>query len=771
MEPSDQGPSLIGEAVAESLAGEIGGPLILVLDDYDLISSSEVREAFGYLVENLPDSVHLAIVSVADPEFRLTQLRARGKVTEVRAGDLRLGMGESGAFLGEIMGLELDPPSARDLARGSEGWLAALQLAAVSVAGHTDVPALAMGLRGSRQNIAGYLTSELLRVQDEDVRRFLLHTSIFDRFTADTCDTVMERSDSREMIERLESANLPLMALDDGRRWFGYHRLFAEALKAQFADEAGPTPDLHHRACTWFENQDLDDEAIDHAALAGDVGQLMRLVLKFGPARFGRGELATVERWLAMVPADRPQLRSFRAWIALVRGDPSKAEHHLAGSGPHPQAPRAIAVLAGAAVARRDDHAAIDHARTLLEDHPGVASDVRGAAAASLARAAWRTGDQVRAVAALRAAIQAGHEIGDLGGMVTAARQLARIEAAQGDLEAIETICSDGAELLDRAGLSASALALPWRLTAAELAYQRNDLTIAEGELLQGIEFGGFGSDVRSLTAAYVTLARVQEAQGDGATADLSFERGRRVAGAASLGDLVEYVNAHSALRDARRMNLAPARAWAAGNESADVDPFDDLAILKATTRIRVALADRRPRHASEIIGAWSARVEDAGLHGLVLEMTVLEAVAQFVGGEATPALERLGSLLPRAEQNRYVRLFVDEGAAIRKLLLSLLETVERPAGRRYLEALASACRRSGLTTARAAPAKGAGNFTLGDIELLRLIVSGASIRQAAAELSIAPDVVRNRVAGILEKLDATSRGHAVARARSRGVL
>ncbi len=126
MEPSDQGPSFIGAAVAESLAGEIGGPLILVLDDYDLISSSEVREAFGYLVENLPDSVHLAIVSVADPEFRLTQLRARGKVTEVRAGDLRLGMGESGAFLGEIMGLELDPPSARDLARGSEGWLAAL---------------------------------------------------------------------------------------------------------------------------------------------------------------------------------------------------------------------------------------------------------------------------------------------------------------------------------------------------------------------------------------------------------------------------------------------------------------------------------------------------------------------------------------------------------------------------------------------------------------------------------------------------------------------
>jgi len=266
--------------VLTSLVNELAAadPLVLVLDDYHLIETVEIHEAMGFLLDHLPAQVHLVIASRADPPLPLARLRARGELLEVRAADLRFTDGEAAAYF-DGMGLHLDAGDVAALEGRTEGWIAALQLAALSLRGRDDVATFIEGFAGDDRYVVDYLVEEVVQRQPEDVRRFLLETSILDRLSGPLCDAVTDQPGGRARLEALDRANLFLVALDDRRQWYRYHHLFADVLRARLLDEHPErVPDLHRRASAWHERAGDTTVAIEHALAAGDSDRAAGLV-------------------------------------------------------------------------------------------------------------------------------------------------------------------------------------------------------------------------------------------------------------------------------------------------------------------------------------------------------------------------------------------------------------------------------------------------------------------------------------------------------------
>ncbi len=269
--------------------------LVLVLDDYHVITADPVHRAMRYLVEHLPPQLHLVLSTRADPPLPLARLRARGQLTELRAAELRFVSSEVNDFLQTVMGLNLPAEAVAALERRTEGWIAGLQLAALSLQGRTDVEAFLAAFTGSHRFVLDYLSEEVLSQLPEPVLSFLFHTSILDRLCAPLCDAVTGQEGSQAILELLEQANLFVVPLDDERRWYRYHHLFADVLQSRLHQTAPAlVPELHRRASAWFEEQGLATEAVQHALAAPDVERAARLIEQVGRPSIVRGQVKTV---------------------------------------------------------------------------------------------------------------------------------------------------------------------------------------------------------------------------------------------------------------------------------------------------------------------------------------------------------------------------------------------------------------------------------------------------------------------------------------------
>jgi LuxR family maltose regulon positive regulatory protein len=547
---SHQPPST--EAILTALLNEIGtvsNDFLFVLDDYHVIDSKSIDEALSFLIEHLPLQMHLVIATREDPSLPLARLRARGQLTELRAVDLRFTPAEAAEFLNRMMGLDLSSGDVAALEARTEGWIAGLQLAALSMQGREDSAGFIQAFTGSHRYVLDYLAEEVLQQQFDPIRNFLLQTSILDRFCAPLCDAVTEREDGKETLDILERNNLFLIPLDDKREWYRYHRLFADVLQTHLM-EAQPdrVTALHSRASTWYERNGLRSDAIRHALAARDFERAANLVESAFPVMNRERRFATLLGWLKALPDElvrvrpvlcygyalasmacgenesvEPRLRDAERWLdtTIYIGEQLKSQSMgmvVADKEEFRRLPGLIALIRGGqALGRGDMPETLKYARRVLDLAPGEDYLMVGGAASQLGLVAWTNGDLDTA----RRMTADGIENLRLGGFISpaigGAIVLADIQITQGHLHEALTTYERGLQWATRTGTPTLAVqgAADMYVGLSNLHYEHNDLETATQCLLTSQTLGELAGMPQNPYRWRATMARIQQAQDD----------------------------------------------------------------------------------------------------------------------------------------------------------------------------------------------------------------------------------------------------------------
>ena len=787
-------------ALLNALA-EHPGELWLVLDDYHLAEGPAITPGAMLLLEHLPPHVHVVLSTRADPDLPLARWRARGELVEVRAADLRFTSSEATAYLDAAAPVRLSDEQVRALENRTEGWIAALQLAAVSLHGRDDVEAFITGFAGDDRYVVDYLVEEVLAHQPAPVREFLLHSAVLNRLTGPLCDAVVGRDDAATMLRTLERANLFLVALDDRREWFRYHQLFADVLRARLLTEQPVlVPVLHRRASDWCARHGLADEAIEHALAAGDADRAATLVELAVPEIRRHRQEAKMRGWLHALPDDTvrrsPVLGMFAAALLLAAGDldgtvlrlddaeralrtePKDGERAWADTVELRTLPATIAMYrASVAQARGDVEGTQANARRALDLAGPDDHLARGGAEGFLAMAAWARGDVVTAFETFSDAmgsLRAGGDLVDgLGGAVV----LADLSRAAGRPVRAH-------ELSDRALREAEDLGAPVTRAAAELHVVLAELDAEVGELGRArshLEAAATLTERAPVTEShfrlFVARALLAAAEGGVATALGHLDRAESLHRPGFFPD-VRPVAALRARIQLAAGDLASAGRWA---QSRDPSPTAHLQYLREyndLTLVRLLLAQHRahldPDAADRALALLEPRREAATASrraGSLVEIRLLTALAHEAQGHRAEALRCLSDALSLApEPEGFARLFLDEGAPAVGLLRAI--DGDGVAGRQARRVLAagSADRSPPITAPSGIPPL---PDPLSDREqqVLRLLDSELSGPEIARALFISPNTLRTHTKHVFTKLGVSSRREAVARARERGLL
>ena len=695
------------EAVLATLLNDldaIGNEVVLVLDDFHLIDARDVQDGMAFLLEHLPPRTHLVIAGRADPALPLARLRGRGELVEIRAAELRFTPDEAAAYLNEVMDLALTAQDVAALEGRTEGWIAALQLAALSLRGREDVASFIAGFAGDDRYIVDYLAEEVLNRQSDDVQHFLLQTSILDRLSGPLCDAVTGQEGGKGMLAALERGNLFLVALDDRRQWYRYHQLFADVLQTHLLDEQpGRVADLHGRASVWYEHNGEPTGAIRHALAAEDFTRAADLVELAIPEMSRTRQEATVHGWIKLFPADvvrnRPALGIGFAGAMLSVGELDGVEERLLvaeklltsadGAGRNARLMDAVpsssarTVLvdeqehsrlramielyrAALGLARGDVQGAALHARRALDNSPGDGSLIQSAASGLLGLAYWSSGDLEAGHSAYAACMTGLYQAGHVADTFGCAIALADIRRTQGRLsDAIHTYQQALQRAAERGGPVLRGAADMY-VGISELLLERNDIPSATDQLLQGERLGEHNGLPQNPYRRRVAMARIQQAQADfaGALDQLDHAERRYVS------DFFPNVRPIPALR-ARIWVLQGAVEKAIGwVREQGLTTDDELSYLREFEHItlaRVLLARSSSTRPATDLAGFLERLRQAaqagGRTGSVIEILVLQAVSYWRGGETAAALAALKSALALAEPEGYVRVFLDEGA------------------------------------------------------------------------------------------------------------
>ena len=788
--------ALINDLTARPEAGEV----LLVLDDYHLVGSQPVHASVGFLLEHLPPGLHPVLASRADPPLALARLRARGQLAELRAAELRFTADEAAAMLREVAGADLPDAAVAALAARAEGWAAGLQLAGLSLRGQEDVAGFVAAFTGSHRYVLDYLAEEVLERQSEQVRAFLLETSVLERLSGALCNAVTGRTGSQALLEQVERAGLFLVPLDEVRGWWRYHHLFADLLHARLQQQQpGRVPELHHNAATWYEQRGLADDAIRHAVAAGEMTWAARLIERhYDAAFFLRGEAATIHRWLAALPEDlvrsRPRLLLGQALMAVLSGrleavEPllDAAERASAGAAAEPFEPtagraRSLLVNAPALIAllrsilaqlRGDADATVAFASQALagsrEDEWRLRSDVQEC----LAVAEWLRGRLAEAERAFGSSI-AGWRAADRPTFTAyAGYHLGQIQRAQGRLDAAVRTCWQALEITAPPGRPPLPAAGPAYVGLGEVAYQRNELDTALRHVTEGIALCRQFVHTAPLATGLVTLAWIRQATGDPASAREAI--GEAIQAAPGPPGLLNPVPAQRARLLLAQGDLAGAARWAQENGLAADDEPDYPREPGHLVLARVLLAEGRPGRALALLDRLYAAAAAQDRTGSLIEAGALRALALAALGEDVDAVAALTGALTLACPQGYVRVFADEGPPMAALLHQLVaaQRSSQDAARVELGCLARLLRPVGAE--HAVPDRGRGSaavpglaeaLTARELEVLGMLAAGKSNQGIAGELVVTLDTVKKHVSHVMDKLGAANRTEAVARAR-----
>jgi LuxR family maltose regulon positive regulatory protein len=802
-------PSTSFEAVVTALVNELAGvaeEVVLVLDDYHLIQAPQVHKSVEFLLAHLPTCLHLVLASRADPPLPLARLRARGQLAELRADDLRFTPEEAAALLRAAVGPDLPEAAVAVLQKRTEGWVAGLQLATLSLQGRGDIAAFVEGFSGSHRYVLDYLTEEVLDRQPEQLRTFLLETSVLEGLSGPLCDAVTGRRDGQALLEQVERANLFLQPLDEQRRWWRYHQLFADLLRARLHQQRPErVPELHRAAAAWFEAHGLAEEAVRHALAAGEAAWVARLMEQHFPGLLWVSEDTTLRRWLAELPASvvrEPWLCVALASRAAMGGRLEEAERLLAAAERAPTAAGPEGPPAGTAVRLADDlPSAIamlraNFARIYGDAGPatrfarqaqaGLAGDdpwTRGAVEWNLAQADL-LGGRLEAVEHALTRVAAAYRAAGVPLLAAAVcYDLAQVQHGLGRLGVAITTCREALELtsavdpdVPQAGAAHARL--------AELLRERDELDAALDHATRGVELCRQHEFAWPLAVALATLAWIRQAQGDPDDARAAMAEATQALPDPKLVDLFNPAPAQAA-----RLALAQGRTTDAVRWVRDrgLDPAQEPSYPRDREYLvlaRVLLAQQAPQRALGLLARLHAAAAAQGRTGSVIQVRALQALALDAGGDQAGALEALAEALALGAPEGWLRVFVDEGppmaTLVRKLLVGRRQQRLAAADaipREYLARLADAFEQAGLPIRP--PANRGGVVVAGliepltarELEVLRLLAAGAPNRAIAEQLVVTPETVKKHLSHLFDKLEVANRTQAVTRARELGLL
>jgi LuxR family maltose regulon positive regulatory protein len=800
------------ETILATLLNELGtapNHIVLVLDDYHVIGAPDIQDGMAFLLEHLPAHTHLVIATRADPALPLSRLRAGGELVEIRAVDLRFTPDEAAAYLNEVMGLALGASDVAALEARTEGWIAALQLAALSMQGREDVAGFIASFAGDDRYIVDYLVEEVLQRQPEGVRNFLLQTSILERLSGPLCDAITGQHGGRGTLEALDRGNLFLVPLDDRREWYRYHHLFADVLRARLLDEQpGHVPELHRRASDWYEQNSARSEAIHHAMAGQNFERAADLIELAIPAMAQGRHEATARRWLEVLPEElfrfRPVLSIGHVGALMVSGDLEARQRELverrlrdaerwlddaAGSVGEPELsspgmvvvdeeqfrrlPSAVAVYRAAQARILGDLAGtIAHAQRALDlvgddDHLG-----RGSAAGFLALTYWTSGDLEAGhrhwVDAMESLLKAGHVSDAIGCGIP----LGDIRVAQGRLRDAMTTYERGLQLATGRGGPVLRGAADMHVGVSELLRERGDLETAAWHLVKAQQLGEDAGLAQHGYRWRVAMAQIRHAAGD-------------VDGALALLDEAERAYVSEYYPNLRPVGAVRARIWAASGQLDEAAGWardqrlsvdDALSYLRefehiTFARVLMAQSEReRPRRSVREVLALLKRLLEAAergqRRGSVLEISVLQAVTHQRDGDSLAALLPLRRALSLAETEGYVRIFLDEGPSMAALLTAAARQGIAPDYVRLLLGHVGA--------ADAAPHGTQGliePLTEREVEVLRLLATDLDGPKIASELVVSLSTVRTHTKNLYAKLGVNNRRAAVRRGARLGLL
>ncbi|OQY35750.1 MAG: LuxR family transcriptional regulator [Anaerolineaceae bacterium 4572_5.2] len=805
------------EAVLTSLLNEIAAlpdRIILVLDDYHLIEAQTIHQALTLLLEHLPPQMHLVIATREDPHLPLARLRARGQLTELRVTDLRFTFPEAAGFLNQAMGLNLSAEDIAALETRTEGWIAGLQLAAISMQGHKDATSFIKSFTGSHHFVLDYLAEEVLQQQSESVQTFLLRTSILDRLCGPLCDAVLswgsgerrsrsEREKSpllprasapqrldpsafgQETLEYLERANLFIIPLDNERRWYRYHHLFADLLRQRLlqsvasstGDEGRGVAELHRRASVWYEDNGLEIEAFHHAAAANDIERAGRLIEGKGMPLHFRGAVAPVLNWLASLPTTvldaRPSLwvmyasaLSMTGQLTAVEQKLQTAEAALQDAEPDDRTRNLIghiaAIRALLAASQRQVESIIAQSRRALKYlHPDNLA-VRTATIWKLGIAYQLQGDRAAASQSYTEAISISQASGNTIINISASTGLGQVQEAENQLHlAAQTY----RRILQLAGDPPQPAACEAHLGLARIFYQWNDLDAAQQHGQQSVQLASQLQNIDSLVSCEIFLARLKLAQGDVAGAAAILAKAGQSVRRHNFAYRMPEVAAAQVLILLHQGNLATAAHLAEKHEL-------------PISRVRVHLAQGDTSTAPPALWTLRQKMEAKGWEDERLKVMVLQAVAHHTHGEKDKAAQLLGDALALAEPGGFIRIFVDEGLPMAQLLSEAAACGIMPDYvRRLLAAFEEATNDEGRTTELSPsssvirPSSLVEPLSERELEVLQLIAQGLSNREISERLFLALSTVKGHNRNIFGKLESQRRTEAVARARELGLL
>lgn len=787
----------------------------LVLDDYHTVDSQAIGAGMAYFLEHLPPRVHVVVSTRSDPDLPLSRWRVRGELVEIRAADLRFTPEETAAYLKDVAGLDLAAEQVATLDQRTEGWVAALQLAALSLEGCGDTAGFIERFAGNDRYIVDYLVEEVLEHQPDAVRSFLLHTAVLDRLTGPLCDAVTGRNDGSTMLLTLERANLFVIPLDNQREWHRYHHLFADVLRGRLlGEEPSRIPLLHQRASHWYESHGHVEDAVRHALAGRDFDRAAHLAELAVPVLRRSRQDAMLFGWLKALPdADirrSPLLSVFYGGMLMAAGDLAgveqrfdDAERAMASSGPEGPAveelrmlPATIAMYrASLAQAMGDVAGTSAHARKALELGAPDHHFARGAAGAFLGLAAWAEGDVKEALQTFKEAVASLHAAGNLLDELSSTVILADMWLAAGRPGEARRISERALRQADAGGHSMLRASAELHVALSEISRRGGDLRGARNHLKAAAEFVHKGPMTESRYRWFVASALVAEDEGDPDPAVNFLDQAEQLFRPGFFPE-VRPIPAIKARAWVRRGNLSGGAGWA---RAAGVSVSDEASYMQEynhLTLVRLLIAQQRARPDGDaahgvmgLLDRLLASATASGREGSVAEIRMLQALAHEALGQHRQAhVELRAALAGPPEPEEHVRLFLDEGQPMIELLRAVTRDPPDDAthdggaaahAQRLLTLGAPPHSAPPLTTpAHPAtghqsehPASDVDPLSERELQVLRLLDSELSGPEIARALFISHNTLRTHTKHIFTKLGVSSRRAAVRRARESGML
>jgi LuxR family maltose regulon positive regulatory protein len=783
----------------------ISDRILLVLDDYHLIEAEPIHNALTFLLRHLPPDpgpgeqgrgMHLIIATREDTHLPLARLRARGQLTELRAADLRFSSAEAAEFLNQVMGLDLSVEDIVALETRTEGWIAGLQLAAISMQRRQDNTSFIQSFTGGHHFVLDYLVEEVLEQQHESVQAFLMQTAVLNRLTGPLCDALTGQGNGQETLQVLEQKNLFVVSLDEERRWYRYHHLFAELLKKRLSfTRPDLIDDLHSKAVVWHETNGDLSEAIYHALAARDTETATRLIEKGALEALKRSEFRFILTWVDRLPdaalASAPLLFIHHTWVLVLIGQLENVRSRIENidwlwdaikNDDEEQRMEVLGLVAGLKAILmlwdRDYAKGLEFANQALDNLPKD-NWVAGYCAIVEGLSSWASGDLDTAQDAFARSFAIGQACGNRMLTVSAVCNLAHAIEHKGHLQQALKLFQDSFQFAEQDG-RALPVAGYSHFDLARILYELNDLEAASQHLEESIDLCQLLADRRAETIGHCLLARVRLAQGKHTNVLDSIEKARDADPSPGTPfDLRggEYPQIRLWLKESKLKNL---ETWLmeSGISIDDEPHFKTKLTYVMHARVLVALGREYPGgtyldDALNLLEKLLEMAESNGWGRRMIEILALQALALELKRDIAQAMQTLKRALALAEPEGFIRTFVDEGPPMARLLY---EALSRGIAPDYVQRLLSA-----FPDAKPEPASPPSTqaskseliepLSEREIEVLQLIAEGLTNREIAARLFLSVNTVKVHSRNIYGKLGAHNRTEAAARAQALGIL